>query len=324
MELQCGRRIFAVGIVLIALPGVLTTLVDTQGNIGWLWEDTYPDDDSKTRSQNGALMDVVDKLTQYQLETGSEPRVAAPGEERLPFFFPLGDIETESLPTQFEELQGHTHFLYSEPYSTRAYLWNDKLTQDNAIVNSFGRVDVMQLRVNFDNGTNHYQMYELDLDNRLPHDSPDYYVLPQAVLFGDDIQLIGEAVHSNHFWGNNRILVEFIWQARQPIDHDWLIYIHLINGETGELVQTWDQPVALTEYGYYSTHFWEPEEHIRDSRFLQLQDQANIPNGEQYFVRIGFYDLQSGERLPVTINGEEVGDGYDVSTQFRVDLPDND
>ena len=71
----------------------MTTLYDGATGWDWLWSGELGDDFAKYESGNPALMWVVDGLQKYVDDHPDEVLVvAAPGVDRLPFFFPLADI----------------------------------------------------------------------------------------------------------------------------------------------------------------------------------------------------------------------------------------
>lgn len=82
------------------------------------------------------------------------------------------------------------------------------------------------------------------------------------------------------------------WHSLQPIEQDYVVFVHLIDPKTGRLVAQNDgQPLN----GAYPTSRWAAGEWVRDERMLGLD---NVPLG-QYQLRVGFYLPYSGERLLV-------------------------
>ena len=55
--------------------------------------------------------------------------------------------------------------------------------------------------------------------------------------------------------------------------------------------------------GYYSTLVWQPGEYISDERRIQLPEGVN-PVGSGYRLVIGIYNSVTGERVPVTVDGQ--------------------
>src|SRR5690606_29863163 len=106
-----------------------------------------------------------------------------------------------------------------------------------------------------------------------------------------------------------------------PPPEDYMIYVHLQDSD-GNVQATWDGPVARSANGqrYYTTLVWEPGETIRDERNMRLTDQ-DPPLGDGYSIVIGFYNVVTGERVPVTVDGEPAGEGYALDEPIRVVAP---
>ena len=82
------RLAYLATLIVIAYPGIISAIHDPNQGGDYLWTDRYPDDDSRYRSGNAALMNVVDGLRVWQNEhPGQRLVVAAPGGDRLPFSF---------------------------------------------------------------------------------------------------------------------------------------------------------------------------------------------------------------------------------------------
>lgn len=82
------------------------------------------------------------------------------------------------------------------------------------------------------------------------------------------------------------------WRSLQPIEQDFVVFVHLVDAKTGRLVAQNDgQPLN----GTHPTSRWAAGEWVRDEHTLGL---GNAPPG-QYELRIGFYLPYSGERLLV-------------------------
>ncbi|MEM6526890.1 MAG: hypothetical protein AAF653_01275, partial [Chloroflexota bacterium] len=122
-----------------------------------------------------------------------------------------------------------------------------------------------------------------------------------------------------------RRTVKLYWQVLDEADRDYITYIHLRDRDDN-LQQAWDGPVARTEDGrYYTTLVWEPGEYIVDERLLQLTN-FDAPVDDGYSIVIGLYDLVSGERVRVTRNDEDIGDGFRLPEEITViePAPDGD
>jgi len=316
-----ARVIYGAAIALIALPGVVSTLYDGSAGWNWLWNGELTDDFSKYRSGNAALMWVVDGLQKYIDEhPGEELVVAAPGVERLPFFFPLADIRVDDAPTRWSQLEGVTYFIDSSPEGRGAY--DGIPLHENQVISGLSLAgstidNVVRKAWWHDDGFFNYEVYELHLDRRFENPAA-IHDPPQPVIFGDFVRFRGHGIGADTFWPGRPVYLQLYWEVLAEADADYTIYVHLRDAD-GSLQATWDGPVSHSGDGrYYSTLVWEPGEFIRDERRLRLSEDNPPPVGEDYTLVIGFYDLQTNERLPVTIGGEPAGDGFTLNERIRV------
>jgi hypothetical protein len=117
----------------------------------------------------------------------------------------------------------------------------------------------------------------------IPRVWPDYQPeTPAEVDFGGVIQLLGY-----DFDRSGRRLTLY-WQSLSPVEEDLQLFIHLLN-ERGELLAQADAPPTQN---FYPTSWWSPGETIADSHLL-----PDLPETQR--VRLGFYSLASGQRLPI-------------------------
>jgi hypothetical protein len=76
------------------------------------------------------------------------------------------------------------------------------------------------------------------------------------------------------------------------IPGDYKVFVHILSSE-GEMIALEDsKPV----YWFYPTNQWKPGDYIRDEHILALS--PDTPRGD-YWITVGMYDPQSGERLEV-------------------------
>ncbi len=93
------------------------------------------------------------------------------------------------------------------------------------------------------------------------------------------------------------LTVTAAWQALQPIDFDYNVFVHAVDA-AGNRVAQWDgQPLAAGEP--YPMTTWSVGEVVQSSYRLEL-DPAAAPVQR---VDVGLYNWQTGERLPV--NGDD-------------------
>jgi mannosyltransferase len=92
--------------------------------------------------------------------------------------------------------------------------------------------------------------------------------------------------------------ITLYWQSTAAPAGDFLVFIHLIEELTGQTVAQVD---GIPADGLRLTSGWRPGEVITDSHLLPVP--ADLEPG-RYHVYIGLYDPDSGERLPVRLQGD--------------------
>ena len=137
------------------------------------------------------------------------------------------------------------------------------------------------------------------------------------VLLGDIVELQGAAVLDENgkeqilagksFAPNQAIDLRLHWQVKEFIHDNYTTFIHVV-GPDGTLVTQADrQPMS----GFIPTSYWPPRQEIVDDYTVQLPPDA--PLGE-YKLLVGWYDLDTVTRLPMSQNGSPIGDAYQVAT----------
>ena len=130
--------------------------------------------------------------------------------------------------------------------------------------------------------------------------SPDFaaYPIPEhpAAIFGDQqIMLIDVRPDSAPAPGQT-VTLNAVWQATEPIDFDYNIFVHVVD-DAGNLVAQLDtQPVG----GDRPMTTWQPGEIIHDSYQLAIPPDAPSP----LHLRMGLYNWQTLERLPLASGGD--------------------
>src|SRR5690606_28967228 len=143
---RAGR---VVGALAIAAIAAFTTAVTVEFSARPWVEGTLADDRAKYDAGNPALMVVVHMLEDYAAEHG-EPVVVAPGEERLPFYFPTWDVRVsrslDDLPTRLEDLSGVDIYIASSVSDfllQQAGKWPNSLSADAAVAVTYHRLGVL-------------------------------------------------------------------------------------------------------------------------------------------------------------------------------------
>jgi 4-amino-4-deoxy-L-arabinose transferase-like glycosyltransferase len=326
-QLQVANRrlyILAVNVVIVALavPGTLTTLIALEPAI----TSTLATDHAKMARGNMSLIALVDYLTdrrnpnRHPAALNRPIVVEAPGELRLPFFFPLDDIRTERYPMFLDQVADVDYFVDSS-VGQRLYIENGK--QYNQILSSLTRDNVMLRLYTVDDGNFRFSVYDVDNKTRFKAPRPNG---PINVQIGDFAWLSGYDLSRLDNSPGQAIFLTLWWQALNPADRDYSVYIHLWNPREQKLALTWGGEPVIGAFSVWSrvpgahfnipyhTRLWQPGETVKDEWRIVVPD---APPGV-YELRVGLYDPASQERLPVLRDGVMVGDGVQISN-FTID-----
>lgn len=145
----------------------------------------------------------------------------------------------------------------------------------------------------------------------------------QAYRLGDRIAFLGYGLSAGPWQPGQTVHLSAYWQAVEQMDHEYKIFIHLVDSQ-GNAVATFDHypftlreeylaadvelnaiyrgnPAALPAYypatGMIPTSLWQPGETLVETVALPLP--ADLPPGA-YTLALGLYDENSMERLTVT------------------------
>ncbi len=106
----------------------------------------------------------------------------------------------------------------------------------------------------------------------------------EEAIFGEKIALEGYGV-TEEVKPGDVLAVNLHWKAIAPLSEDYQLFVHLVD-QGGRL---WAQ-----QDSYKTTSGWQPYEEVDDKQAMLLP--LDIPLG-QYQVVVGFYLLESGQRL---------------------------
>ncbi len=95
------------------------------------------------------------------------------------------------------------------------------------------------------------------------------------------------------------VRVILCWKSLNPLPQDEHVFVHLYDAE-GRLLQAGDSPPMG---GAFPTSLWQPGDIVMDVHILR-----NVALGPGNRIAIGWYNLQSGERLPAIRDGQSVQD----------------
>ncbi len=318
------RGVYFSAVLVLAMPGVMIAIYDAGAGWGWLWTEVAQDDESRA-----ALHGMVDYLREYETEQGDFV-LLAPGVQMLQFFFPLADIRTTSTPMRTAQIPPEvTHFIYARPDSTAYYNIRgirqdvplERLPYHSQWFTSLWRENVVQETAIFEDRVFSYSVYQVNPAERFTP-PPLENTLTDDVRFGDFARLVGyDSRDTTLYYTEEATDLYMVFEVLNPPPDDYFMYVHLVTpGEVMPLANM-DGPVRYSPQSpmYYSTRFWELGEYVIDRRVFYYSPVGE--HGTDYRLRIGFYSQTDGHRPSVSINGEDVGDGYVWDVAFTIPPP---
>jgi mannosyltransferase len=117
---------------------------------------------------------------------------------------------------------------------------------------------------------------------------------------GDVIVLEGYALAKVTFAPGDVIPLTLFWRAEATPAERYKVFVHLVNADGTLVAQTDTEPGG----GFALTSLWTPGESLID-RYGVLVPPDSAPG--EYRLLVGMYGF-SGERLPVTLDGQPAGD----------------
>lgn len=131
--------------------------------------------------------------------------------------------------------------------------------------------------------------------------APDAVPNPRREVFASELALSGFELPADAVSPGSVASVSLYWQVLEKPAADYTVFIHVLNDQ-GELVTQFDRPPGG---GAMPTSTWQEGQTLRDTYPLPIP--ADVAAGT-YAVRVGMYTWPSLERLPVTLDGQLVGD----------------
>ncbi len=130
---------------------------------------------------------------------------------------------------------------------------------------------------------------------------PEKPAITLDARFGDTICLQGYALGSESFAPGDVLPVTLFWEAEAAVPARYKVTVQLLDA-AGRLVAQHDGEPAN---GLASTDGWQPGQYVLDRHGVLLPDDLQ-PGW--YTLAVALYHIASGERLPVTLDGEPEGD----------------
>lgn len=116
---------------------------------------------------------------------------------------------------------------------------------------------------------------------------------PESVGFADLVTLVGYDVYPLQPTAGQLWYVTLHWRVDHLVVGDWIVFVHLVDAQGNLIAQGDSQPLD----GALPTPFWRPGDRLLDRHVLPIP--GRLPEGPLY-LHVGFYQLDTGERLPVS------------------------
>jgi hypothetical protein len=147
------------------------------------------------------------------------------------------------------------------------------------------------------------RFFDFDIDfTPLAEDSHVYDMepvgLPVAILGDNQIALLDYRIEGPLRHGAT-VRLNVLWQALNPLDEDYTVFVHAVDGE-GTI---WGQRDTEPQEGEYPTTEWALGEIVQDRYELRI-DMAGPREG--YQLAVGMYAGETGERLKMPDGTTEV------------------
>ena len=309
-------------ILLLGLPGVVSVAVDVKWSSVWLLQEGLDSPIKKYQAFNPSLIEIVFGLQNYMAENSQQPVVLAPGEQRLPFFFPQMPIISK-LARQLDEYEdlGATHFIYGAK-AREAYKQAGIDPAQTQLVASLGRQNLFSKKKQHYDGTYSYELYQSkDITRR--HAPPSRSHFPtlhdaQKIVFGDVLRLLAEGLHPPWIFKEEPITLQTAWQALQPLARDYRLVFELFNRDAQTVGHQWILQPSQHRHGYYATPLWDVGETVSDLAVVRIPENSDIARGANYVMRLRVLDPLAEKYLPVEIDGRPAGDFLELVGSLRV------
>lgn len=136
----------------------------------------------------------------------------------------------------------------------------------------------------------------------------DEYI-PIVAEWTDFVTLDGVVLSGSETWSGGSISVLLEWRALAETEHDYSVFVHLLNPEGVLVAQHDGMPVGQQR----PTSGWQAGERVIDEHEIVLP--PDLPSG-QYSLRVGWYDWQTQERV-LLADGDDLLDlPLQVTNQF--------
>jgi hypothetical protein len=115
---------------------------------------------------------------------------------------------------------------------------------------------------------------------------------PRVLEFDGQIRLLGYHVEPQSVETGERVKVTLCWEALRRIDRDYMLFIHLLGRDNLRVGERTSYPGQ----GRFPTSLWPTGRAFCDAYWVPVADWAPAP--ELYALEVGFYEAETGWRLP--------------------------
>jgi len=305
-------------IIVLALPGILAVTIDITWTRVWLTDDTLDTDIRKYQVFNPSLMEMYFALTEYIEETGNDPVIIAPGEQRLHFFFPQTTILDRNVTrlADFDALTP-THFLYGT--QARWAYERARINPTNTqLISALGRQDIFQNVKSHNDATFSYELYQYSGDRFTLLDEYMYHFDDTEIVFGDVIRLrAADLIAEQRLFEGSQIGITAVWEAVHPIQRNYQLMVVFDNPKPHQGNFAWLTPIAQHTHGHYQTSIWDVNEVVQSNNTLIAPDQSELRSANRYTFKLYLYDTSDKRLLPVTVDGVSVGYAYQLAGEYQ-------
>ena len=305
------RRAYHLCLALICMPGLIAVMTNISWSSVWLLRDDLASDFEKYQVYNPSLMQVVLGLQDYVRENETEVVIVAPGEERLPFFFPQMQIN-DALLTRLDELEttGATHVIYGAK-AREAYLDAGIAPEKTQLVAALGRHELFEKVRSHYHGVFSYELYQVgEIQRRwqLPARFATRKDELEKIIFDGRLRLYPEGLHPQAFHEDMPLTFEPTWQALQPLTRNYEFVLQL-RYANGDFAFEWRFFATPHGHGEYRTPLWQTGEFINDRQILKVDKETDF-DGDGFTFWLGVWDREKAIYLPLAVDDMAAGEFY--------------
>ena len=140
----------------------------------------------------------------------------------------------------------------------------------------------------------------------VPKQAPEGFAQSTDYLLGDLIRLRGYTLLTPQPRSGEIVQLILVWEAVVPIERRYKVFVHVVDSRGNIVGQRDSEPGD----GRRLTSGWQPGESVVDNYGILVQ--AATPPGS-HLLRVGLYDLETGQRLGAWLDGRTLGDAIDVA-----------